>query len=199
MISRREFIRTTMAGVLYIALDTAEADFLVGDSMAFLWNRPGATTIAGPTWTIKKIEKSCARFVKGTTQKFRNAIIFAGTADCLYPPAETYKSVKKAAYSFDEIRGIVNSQEKCDQVCSDMEILVNTPAAANNIREDRSYQLRSVMQTGKRLGMVLMDESLVALAQQEKISKIEALMRAEDASFVQAALAPKKKGWLRSS
>ncbi len=125
MISRRNFIRTVMGGVLYVALEPTETDFLVGDSMALLWKRLRTKTIAGPTWTIKGIKRTCAPFVSRTTQKFGNAIIFAGTADCYYPPGENYKSIGKKSYSPYEIRRLLNNQEKCDQVCSDMEDLVN--------------------------------------------------------------------------
>lgn len=126
MISRREFIRDVISGVLYVALDTTETDFLVGDSMALLWKRPRTKTIAGPTWTIKGIERTCSRFVDRATQEFGNAIIFAGTADCFYPPGEDYKSKRKSGHSPGEMSGILNNQEKCEQVCSDMEDLVNT-------------------------------------------------------------------------
>jgi twitching motility protein PilT len=74
-----------------------------------------------------------------------------------------------------------------------IEILINTPAAGNLIREDKAFQLTSVMQTGKKLGMVLMDESLIRLAQEGKIAPEEAMQRADDPDFVQNSLMPQKK------
>ena len=59
-----------------------------------------------------------------------------------------------------------------------IEILVNTSAIGNLIREDRTFQLRSMMQTGKKLGMQLMDESLVQLVKSGRIAKEEAFCAA---------------------
>lgn len=44
-----------------------------------------------------------------------------------------------------------------------LEILFNTPACASNIRERKLHQLPSVMQMGKKQGMVLLDNSLEEL------------------------------------
>ena len=50
------------------------------------------------------------------------------------------------------------------------EILVNTPAAGTTIRSGKTHQLASVMQSGQRFGMVLMDSQLAELLQAGKIS-----------------------------
>jgi len=50
------------------------------------------------------------------------------------------------------------------------EVLVNTPAAANNIRQGHPEQLRSVIQSGAAQGMHLMDSSLQRLCKEGKIS-----------------------------
>lgn len=60
------------------------------------------------------------------------------------------------------------------------ELLVNTAAVANCIREGKTYMLPGVMQTGKHVGMVTMDESLKKLYISGKISQEELLYRAED-------------------
>jgi len=61
-----------------------------------------------------------------------------------------------------------------------LELLVNTPAVANCIREGKTFMLPGIMQTGKAVGMITMDESLRTLYVQGKISQQEALYRAED-------------------
>jgi Tfp pilus assembly ATPase PilU len=50
------------------------------------------------------------------------------------------------------------------------------------------------MQTGRRLGMVLLDDSLVKLVKEDKIEAQEAIMRASDADYVIKELSstPKK-------
>jgi twitching motility protein PilT len=60
------------------------------------------------------------------------------------------------------------------------ELLVNTPAVANCIREGKTYMLPGVMQTGKHVGMVTMDESLRRLYINGKISSEELLFRSDD-------------------
>ncbi len=47
--------------------------------------------------------------------------------------------------------------------CAVLEILVCTPAVASMIREGKTYQLISMMQTGKRYGMQLLDDSIETL------------------------------------
>ncbi|MBF0288378.1 MAG: type IV pilus twitching motility protein PilT [SAR324 cluster bacterium] len=47
--------------------------------------------------------------------------------------------------------------------CAVLEILVCTPAVSAMIREGKTYQLISMMQTGKRHGMQLLDDSIEAL------------------------------------
>jgi twitching motility protein PilT len=44
-------------------------------------------------------------------------------------------------------------------------------AVSNLIREERVFQLRSVMQTGRSLGMCLFDDSLLELVRKGTITK----------------------------
>ena len=60
------------------------------------------------------------------------------------------------------------------------EVLVSNSAISNLIREDRAWQLPMVMQTGRKHGMRLMDDSLLELVSQKKISLEDALTRATD-------------------
>ena len=60
-----------------------------------------------------------------------------------------------------------------------IEILMNTPAIGNVIRESKTFMLPGIIQTGKKLGMKLMDDSLQELFQAGIISAEEAVYRAE--------------------
>jgi twitching motility protein PilT len=60
------------------------------------------------------------------------------------------------------------------------EILVVHSAVANLIREKKTYQLPSVIQTGKKYGMVSMNESLVQLVEEGFITMEEAYSRSVD-------------------
>ncbi|HWY41245.1 MAG TPA: PilT/PilU family type 4a pilus ATPase [Chthoniobacterales bacterium] len=60
-----------------------------------------------------------------------------------------------------------------------LEILTNTPAVANVIRESRTYMLPGIIQTGKKQGMQLMDDALAELHLRGLISAEEAVASAE--------------------
>ncbi len=68
------------------------------------------------------------------------------------------------------------------------EILVGIPAVRNLIREKKTAQLYSVIQTGSAHGMVTLDQSLEDLVLQGRISAAEAAKRAETpGSFAEEA------------
>jgi twitching motility protein PilT len=49
------------------------------------------------------------------------------------------------------------------------ELLVNSPAAANLIREGKTYQLPGVIQTGQQMGMQNFDQSLAERRAQGRV------------------------------
>lgn len=61
-----------------------------------------------------------------------------------------------------------------------VEVMFNTPAIAHLIREDKLHQLRSAMQTGRALGMCLLDDSLLELVRNGLVSIESARKLAED-------------------
>ena len=61
-----------------------------------------------------------------------------------------------------------------------LEIMINTPAVANLIRDNKTFQLPSIMQTSKQSGMQTMDQALMDLVKSRKISPQEAYRRAFD-------------------
>jgi twitching motility protein PilT len=69
-----------------------------------------------------------------------------------------------------------------------LEILTNTPAVANVIREAKTYMLPGIVQTGKKQGMQLMDDALVDLASRGLISAEEASARSEQKQEVKSRL-----------
>lgn len=60
------------------------------------------------------------------------------------------------------------------------ELLIATSAVRNIIREGKTHQLPTTLQTGARLGMHTMDSTLKALYQKRMISIQEAMLRASD-------------------
>ncbi len=64
--------------------------------------------------------------------------------------------------------------------CVALEILIATPAARNLIRESKTHMLPGVMQTGKKYGMQLLDDAIMALYNKRMISPDEAYSKAND-------------------
>ena len=84
----------------------------------------------------------------------------------------------------ESLRGIVSQQlvPRADgngRVLA-MELLVNTPAVANCIREGKTFMLPGIMQIGKALGMITMDDSLKDLYAAGLVTAEDALFRAID-------------------
>jgi twitching motility protein PilT len=61
-----------------------------------------------------------------------------------------------------------------------LELLVNNKAVGNMIRENKAFQLQSVMQMGAAQGMALLDDSLARLVKEKVVAKEEALRHCED-------------------
>jgi len=64
--------------------------------------------------------------------------------------------------------------------CAALEILIATPAARNLIRESKTHQLASTIQTGKKYGMLLLDDAIMELYNKGWISPDEAYAKAND-------------------
>ncbi len=83
----------------------------------------------------------------------------------------------------ESLRGVISHQlvPKADgtgRVLA-LEILTNTPAVAHVIREAKTYMLPGIIQTGKKQGMCLMDDTLIDLYDRGLISSEEAYARAD--------------------
>jgi twitching motility protein PilT len=71
--------------------------------------------------------------------------------------------------------------------CAALEILVVTPAVSNLIREGKTFQIPSVMQTGKSVGMQLMDQALQELVAAKRVAPEEAQKYAVNKALFQTA------------
>ena len=69
-----------------------------------------------------------------------------------------------------------------------MEILVVNAAVANNIREGKTHQIPSAIQTGKRLGMQLLNSHLIELVKEKVVGPEEAYLKAVDKDDIGAKL-----------
>ena len=64
--------------------------------------------------------------------------------------------------------------------CVALEICIATPAVRNLIRESKTYQIPSMMQTGKKYGMQLLDDAIMDLYSRGWIGADEAYIKAND-------------------
>src|SRR3989440_3903114 len=92
----------------------------------------------------------------------------------------------------ESLRGVI-SQQLIPRIDGNgrvlaIEILTNTPAVANVIREAKTYMLPGIIQTGKKQGMQLMDDALVDLASRGLINSDEACASSEQKQEVRSQL-----------
>ncbi len=88
----------------------------------------------------------------------------------------------------ESLRGIISQQlvPKKDGIgrALALEILTNTPAVGNVIREAKTYMLPGIIQTGRKQGMRLMDDALTELYDNGIISQEEAYARADQKALM---------------
>ncbi len=96
----------------------------------------------------------------------------------------------------ESLRGVI-SQTLCRKIgggrVAAMEILLVTPALSNLIREGKTFQMASIMQTSRKLGMVTMTDALMSLVERELVEPREAYLKATDKPGILQAL--KSKGF----
>jgi twitching motility protein PilT len=84
----------------------------------------------------------------------------------------------------DGIRAVISQVlfKRIDKkaLCVALEILIATPAARNLIREGKTHQIPSVIQTGKKYGMMLLDDAIMELYTKGWISADDAYLKAND-------------------
>lgn len=65
-----------------------------------------------------------------------------------------------------------------------MEVMLATPAIRNHIREAKTFQIPTVMQTNRKMGMVMMDDALLELYFSNQISQDCLLTHAQDRATI---------------
>ena len=112
----------------------------------------------------------------------------AGTVDRIIDqfPADRQEQIR--VMLAESLKGVI-SQTLCKKIgggrVAAREILLSIPAVTNLIREGKTFQIPSVMQTSKRLGMVTLNDALIAYVDSGEVEPKEAYMKAvEKAGFV---------------
>src|SRR5262249_52655203 len=84
--------------------------------------------------------------------------------------------------------------KKPEGLISAFEMMVVTPAIANLVRENKVYRIDSSIQTGRKHGMFLLDESLFKLWKEGLVEKEDILMRTSKPTELAAKIAAFEKG-----
>ena len=83
----------------------------------------------------------------------------------------------------ESLKGVI-SQTLCKKIgggrVAAREILLSIPAVSNLIREGKTFQIPSIMQTSRRLGMVTLNDALIELVDKKHVEPREAYLKAVD-------------------
>ena len=83
----------------------------------------------------------------------------------------------------DSLKGVI-SQTLCKKIgggrVAAREILLSLPSVANLIREGKAFQIPSVMQTSRKLGMIQLGDVLIDLVDQKIVGPQDAYMKSTD-------------------
>ncbi len=92
----------------------------------------------------------------------------------------------------ESLRGVI-AQMLCKKTgggrVAAYEILIATPAVSNLIREGKTYQLQSTMQTGKQYGMQTMNDHLLDMVKKRLVEPREAFIKSNDKATFRDLLA----------
>jgi twitching motility protein PilT len=95
----------------------------------------------------------------------------------------------------ESLRGVI-AQTLCKKIgggrVAAREILLTIPAVSNLIREGKTFQIPSVMQTNRRVGMVTLNDALMELVESKQVEPKEAYMKAVEKAGFAAGLKAKR-------
>jgi twitching motility protein PilT len=96
----------------------------------------------------------------------------------------------------ESLKGVI-AQTLCKKIgggrVAAREILLTTPAVSNLIREGKTFQIPSIIQTSRKLGMGTLNDALLDLVEKKLIEPDEAYLKSMEKAGLSAAL--KAKGF----
>jgi twitching motility protein PilT len=91
----------------------------------------------------------------------------------------------------ESLKGVI-AQVLCKKIqggrVAAREILLSIPAVANLIREGKTFQLPSIIQTNKKIGMIQLNDSLIEYVEKRVITPEEAYLKSVDKQGIEMAL-----------
>ena len=104
-------------------------------------------------------------------------------------------AVAGAGDAFESLRGVI-AQTLCKKIgggrVAAREVLLSIPAVSNLIREGKTFQIPSIMQTNRRTGMVTLNDALMELVEAKLVEPKEAYMKSVEKAGFAAALKAKR-------
>jgi twitching motility protein PilT len=114
----------------------------------------------------------------------------ASTVDRIVDQFPTDRQAQIRVMLADSLRGVVSQtllKKKGGGRVAAIEILLSNNAVANLIRDGKTFQLMSIMQTSKAQGMVLLNDALIDLVKRSVVEPREAYLKAVDKPALLAA------------
>jgi twitching motility protein PilT len=103
-------------------------------------------------------------------------------------PADRQEQIRQMLA--ESLKGVI-SQTLCKKIgggrAAAREVLLSIPAVSNLIREGKTFQIPSIMQTSRRLGMVTLTDALLDLVDSKQVEPQEAYLKAIDKAAMTAA------------
>jgi twitching motility protein PilT len=115
----------------------------------------------------------------------------ASTVDRVIDQFPTDRQAQIRVMLSESLRGVI-SQTLCKKIgggrVAALEVLIVTPAVSNLIREAKTFQIPSMMQVGKAIGMVSLNDALMDLVTRKLVAPEEAYSKAVDKAAFEGLL-----------
>jgi twitching motility protein PilT len=120
----------------------------------------------------------------------------ASTVDRVIDQFPTDRQAQIRIMLSESLKGVI-SQTLCKKIgggrAAALEVLIITSAVSNLIREAKTFQIQSLMQVGKAIGMVTLNDALFDLVQKKLVEPAEAYTKAVDKGGMETLLT--RVGW----
>ena len=151
------------------------------DPISSSWERCVTQTIATPSKRRRRDPR--VRTLHTTTA--------ASTVDRIIDQFPSDRQAQIRVMLSESLKGVI-----CQTLCKKIgggrvaarEILLTTPAVSNLIRESKIFQIPSIIQTSKQLGMLTLNDALLDLVDQKLVTADEAYLRSVEKTGMLAGL-----------
>jgi twitching motility protein PilT len=119
----------------------------------------------------------------------------ASTVDRIIDQFPTDRQPQVRVQLAESLKGVI-AQVLCRKIgggrVAAKEVLLSSPAVSNLIREGKTFQIPSIMQTNRKSGMVTLNDALLELVESKEIEAKEAYLRAVEKTPMATSLKAKR-------